>query len=342
MRKRKSFWPYVQFLFVLFCIFSTPKGSLEVMRGGVVAIFAPTWQGINSLKKKLSPKSEEMVVAEEINRLDLENQLLINEVKKLREILDQEEIIFLQKSFLTDSEKEASSNYFNLIHRQDFINLLNIKLFSIPAVVIYRSGASWSSSVWVNVGKKHNEVLGKDIISINSPAVIGHSVVGVIDYVGSKQSRVRLITDSGLNPSVRAIREVEGETKYLAKGWLSGSTNLKWRTRSNTIKGVGFNYDFSDDEGLARDLRTGEVLGSYSDGEKIPLIQSGDLLITSGMDGVFPPGLKVATVTDVNLLQEGNFFYEIEAVPTAGSLDDLNLIYILPPVGFDSLDSRTR
>ncbi len=35
------------------------------------------------------------------------------------------------------------------------------------------------------------------------------------------------------------------------------------------------------------------------------------------MDGVFPEGLKVARVTKIQALREGDYCYEIEALPLA-------------------------
>ena len=40
----------------------------------------------------------------------------------------------------------------------------------------------------------------------NSPVLFGTSIIGVVEYVGYERSRVRLITDEKLVPSVRAVR----------------------------------------------------------------------------------------------------------------------------------------
>ena len=45
---------------------------------------------------------------------------------------------------------------------------------------------------------------------------------------------------------------------YLAKGELYGSSKPLWRTQRHQLKGTGFNYDFADGEGPARDLQTGK------------------------------------------------------------------------------------
>jgi cell shape-determining protein MreC len=235
------------------------------------------------------------------------------------------------------------------------------------AQVIYRDPSSWSSSLWVGVGEEDNEALGSAVIARNSPVVKGGSLVGVVEYVGKKQSRIRLITDSGLTPAVRVVRkgrpneilsliealseklkEKEGVFPfieqldalkekmesdkgeiYLAKGELRGNGAPYWRSRNPILKGVGFNYDYSDADGPARELRTGRPL--VGSGQPIPLIEEGDLLVTSGLDGVFPKGIRVAVTTSVSPLKQGSFAYEIEATPTAPSLNDLKFVFILPP-----------
>ena len=213
--------------------------------------------------------------------------------------------------------------------------LIDMQLQAVPAKVIFRSSASWNSSLWINVGETTNEELGRIAIAKNDPVLLGTSVVGVVDYVGQNQSRIRLITDAGLTPSVRAKREmtqqpilnekiqslilllrktkgaltttqeqqeliaqlenasehlVENEHPlYLAKGELYGSSKPLWRSQRYFLKGTGFNYDFADGEGPARDLRTGKPIDNANKEPSIPILKAGDLLVTTGMDGVFPP-----------------------------------------------------
>jgi cell shape-determining protein MreC len=102
------------------------------------------------------------------------------------------------------------------------------------------------------------------------------------------------------------------------------------------LRGTGFNYDFADDEGPGRDLRTGKPL----EGKKpaIPLIKVGDLLITTGFDGVFPAGLQAARVSKIFPLKEGDYYYDIEALPSENHLDELSLVFVLQPQGYDPED----
>lgn len=182
----------------------------------------------------------------------------------------------------------------------------------VTAQVIYRDPSSWSSSLWVNVGEATSAIVMK-----NSPVIADGALVGVVDYVGKKQARIRLITDSGLSPSVRVRRGKGSEDGYMAKGEVHGSSTPFWRSRSPTLKGIGFHHDHAE---------------KIQD-RTIPLLKEGDLLVTSGLDGVFPPDLCVGTVCWIDPLEEGGYAYNIEVRPAVNHLNDLQTVFILPAVG---------
>ncbi len=319
---------------------SLSKNAGEKIRGCTAACLAPGWESLHTaigyLKSPFSGVAEassdhptqfaaKLTVNEEISRLQLENQLLSVELQNLSEQLKYQSAI-----------ARRSPN-------------APLPPASIPARVIFRAPSTWNSSLWLNVGTADNQGLDGICIAKNSPVVLGTSIVGVVDYVGLHQCRVRLITDPGLKPSVRAQRSTTAqgvsaspehgpETWLLAKGELHGSGQPLWRTHGQLLKGIGFNYDYADEEGPARDLRTGKPLERHSKATAMPILKVKDLLVTTGMDGVFPKGLCVAEVTKVHLLKEGDYYYELEAKPTAGNLDELSMVFILPPLGYDPGD----
>ena len=334
---------------------SLPQSATEKMRDTVVSALAPAWSFIT----QGNPQA--------IERLQQEHQTLKSQMEGMREWLLFEKWIDEQAQRLsTISKRQEQDPFWKDFYRrrsEELCRGLELELQALPAKVIYREPASWSSSVWINIGEKNNQQIGKAVVAKNSPVLFGKSIVGVVEHVGASQSRVRLLTDSGLVPSVRALR---GETQnkmllehidqllnglkaredlsvreittglsglknqltqemgdhYLAKGELYGTSSPLWRSRNQILKGVGFNYDFADAEGPARALRS----------EELPLLKVGDLLITTGMDGIFPAGFWVATVSNVHLLKEGACSYEIEAKATAGNLDNLTHVTVLPPV----------
>lgn len=389
MRKEKIF-PYVFLCFLLFSALSFPDRISGKWRRIAVSSLAPSWhfcekvkiQGMFFAASSAFPRSETEKYMKEMEDLKRTNRALSDQMENIRQWILSEDRIEEQLGrirFLDPLEKIEEWREYCQRRRGQMASLLKRQLKAVPAQVIYRDPASWSSFVWLDVGEKVNRTLQEAVIAKNSPVVIGSTLVGVVEEVGEKQCKVRLITDANLCPAVRAARgegqdlllleQLEGTlqllqtrrdlfssqeeeriafgviqatlerlkssqtTSYLAKGELQGSSLPLWRARGQKLKGVGFNYDFADEEGPARDLRTGEIL-SEKDGRKksLPLLKEGDLLITSGLDGVFPAGLEVAVISKVHRLREGASSYEIEAIALAENFSELSSVFILPPI----------
>jgi rod shape-determining protein MreC len=384
--KKLNFFSYFILIVFLFCLISCPATLTEKIRSHAIAGFFPSWEKSQSMVAMLgaSPSSH---IAENNKsmELQLENQLLNAQIEGVYEWLLFEERIQEQIERLKDLTKTKKTDlYWNEFFRRradELRQILEVELQSIPAKVVFRDPNFWSSSIWINVGEKENEILGKTIIAENSPVVVGEALVGVVEYVGYNQSRVRLISDSGVVPSVRAVRgttqnrslaqtvkslesriydrddiisssdkthllqllstlksnlKEEKDDWYLAKGEIYGSSNPLWRSNGQMLKGVGFNYDYADEEGPARDLKTGDIIGEKKSKLKpLPILQKGDLLVTSGMDGIFPSGLHVAIVSKIKGLVDGGYAYDIIAKPVANNLNDLNIVFVIPPLGFN-------
>lgn len=341
----------------------------------MVTVLAPSWQGLSFVRAGffLAPlgSSASRPQNEELERLKQENQMLRTQMGSMREWLVFEERIEEQLQRLKSIAGHTGDDFFRR-RGEELCRSLDLQMQSLPAKVIFREPDSWSSSIWLNVGEKDNRALKKIVVAKNSPVLAGSSLVGIIEEVRESKSRVRLITDSSLAPSVRAVRgslqnrwlvqqidrllellqlreepysnqtaqnlfalkqsiALQETDLYLAKGELHGSSQPLWRSRGQVLHGAGFNYDFADEEGPGRDLRTGASLDSARDVSPVPLIKLGDLLVTSGLDGVFPAGLPVATVIKVHSLREGACSYELEARPTAGDLDSLSDLFVLAP-----------
>lgn len=369
--RKKSRLPYLCLFCVLLILMSRPKATAERIQGIIVATFAPLWQWETKTKAD----------NEDLQKLRIENQLLKNEVNRNQELL--------KEAFYLKKELQNLYSPGNVIqsHLKELAHLLKRRLEAVPARVIFRASGSWNSFLWIDVGLSTNEALGQQIVAKNSPVVMGNSLVGVIDYVGKNQARVRLITDGELFPAVRSVRghpqamrlvetinilldnlnEHESlfttaqekdflfqqleklqsaltrqqETLYLAKGELQGCSVPHQRSHGNLLKGIGFNCDYADHKGPARDLRTGIPYETKEiASEPIALLKVHDILATSGMDGIFPEGLQVAEIVKVEPLEEGSYYYELQARPTAGNLDSLSLVFVMAPQGFDSNDSQ--
>lgn len=345
--QKKVLFIYFSILAALLLIMSLSRSTTEQMRGKTIAWIAPYWDQLAKVSFFFSRTSTEALLKDkndEIARLELENRLLINELSHLQSLFNYQQEIQLQES--------------------------------VAAHVLMRSFDTWNNFLWINVGSADNQNLFRPDIALNSPVVVGEAVVGLIDLVEKHQSRVRLITDPRLNPSVRAARgglqerhvdeqidlilnwirrkkvqllspkdklklselltQLKGSLQptkksyHLAKGELQGSTQPTGRSHKPLLKGTGFNYDFSDDKGEARDLRTGKPVSGSE--EELSLLKVNDILVTTGMDGVFPEGLKVATVTKIELLKEGDFYYELEAKPIVNNFQELDLVFVIAPI----------
>ncbi len=390
--KKIGYFPYVFFVLCLFILLSLPQREVERCRSFSIACFSLPWRAFHGLREFLlnAPTLSERIQEkngpiEELARLTLENQNLKEQLQGVYEWLLFDQRIEDQMETLKSCKEQSLVQEVNLREffqrrGEELKKLLEIELQSLPAKVIYRTPSSWSSSLWLNVGEKDNEVLGTLIVAKNSPVLFGNALIGVVEYVDKRKCRVRLITDSGLIPSVRAIRGKsqdlemvqlldalqeritlrEGlftpsekeelshlllqvkeklpfrKDQYLAKGELQGSSNPLWRSRGSCLRGIGFNYDYPDQEGPARALRMEKILSSNVDADSYEsLLQGGDLLITTGWDGVFPANLQVAFITKIFPVQEGAYAYDIEAKPCAYNLEDVSTVFVLPPQKID-------
>jgi rod shape-determining protein MreC len=72
----------------------------------------------------------------------------------------------------------------------------------------------------------------------------------------------------------------------------------------------------------------------------MPILAVNDLLITTGMDGIFPPGFQAGIVSKLGVLKEGDYFYDLEAQPIVGALNELSLVFVLPPLLKESLEMK--
>lgn len=317
-------YTYVFIALFLLCLLSVPVSFSNGLRSAAVASMAPSWNFLLQSKNlflKLTtiwPSGGYYAPPEmkkELEMLRLENHNFRYQLELLKAQIDLEKLIGEQAGLL---KNYARDDEFAKRRKAEILRRVDLYSQSIIGQVIFRETASWSSSLWINVGDQTNYLLGKTVVAKNSPVVVGTSVVGIIEYVGKNRSRVRLITDGSVVPSVRAIR---GDA-YLAKGELQGTRQPSWRSRPTVLQGVGFNSDFEDQEGPSRDLRT----------DKISIVKEGDLLVTTGMDGIFPAGLRLGQVTKIYPLQEGATSYELDAEPLIEDFENLSSVIVLPPI----------
>ena len=314
---------YLTLGLILFALFILPLKFVSQVRSGAVGLLTPLVASISSASDDITKENA---------KLTIENQLLREQVERVYRWLSQIE--------------HLESQTLNVGDGRQFV----------LAKVVFRDPASWSQCLWLDVGHRDNPRADTPIIEKNSPVVSGNSVVGLVDYVGKHRCKVRLISDAGLTPSVRAVRggmqqqfltdhvfalmrileasdenfaeeicvlqnlkekiQVGTTTRYLAKGYIAGMSEPLWR--------AGFQYGFDDAKGIARDL----TVCNTSE----PLLQKGDLLVTTGFDGLFPEGLSVGVISDVKPVTPGDFAYSIEANLAAQNLNDVRYLQVIPPL----------
>lgn len=298
-----------------------------------------------------------------IHQLETQEVLLKNKIEFVKEFVLSDSRLQKRMEELRqiDPQNENRSNH----QRQIYLaRLLQRELKAIPAKVIFREPTLWNNFLWINVGELQNAELCENIIAKNSPVVVGNKVLGVIEEVHSTRSKIRLVTDPSLAISVRVSRGKEQNiamlenieellcslevrpdlfegtsaqvalkqlqtslikdigNHYLAKGILQGSNSSLWRLPAHILQGIGFNYEFSDEEGEKIDLRS----------QNPPIVRIGDLLITTGFDGIFPKGLVTATVVAVEPLNAGDIFYKLRARAAIENIHEIEFVQVLPTV----------
>ena len=337
--KRKDYRSYALLLFLIFFFLNVPKSLINSLQESLVKWGSPLWRAVFDMRTSSARFLTSHLDSSSSESAPEESVFLSGEVERGK-----------------DSLKRFSPSFM--------------------ARVIYRQPSMWGSFVWIDVGERDSP-----LVQVNSPVLLDRSLVGLVEFVGKKQSRVRLITDSSLVVAVRAVRgseqkreilhlidqlllelsllkepilssgeekalferlgllkkrlEIEGATQYLAKGEVSGTNSSLHRSLSFRLKGVGFNYDFEDDKGVARELLSGKPYQDFFKEEGVRLIQQGDLLVTSGMDGLFPEGIPVGIVVKVDPVKEGDASFSIEVCPLSKKIHDLSRVCVLPSLNIE-------
>lgn len=351
---------YLVFALFFLLLFNLPHRVVETLRLKLVDLRE------GRTKKDQGPLNEDLHAL--LGEAQRENHRLAVQNHRLKEELFGEKALQRRVDWIEKIQGEKGKKKAFFQRRcQEALALLDLELQALSAKVIYRDTGAWHRSFWINVGERDNQTSKSPLIGVNSPVLLGPYLIGIIERVEKSRSRVRLITDGAVVVGVRAVREKDGrgemrrlldlvdehqicegeeEVKlldtlrarcaptssdaYLAKGELCGGASATWRRCSTRLIGRGFNYDFSDEEGPARHLRSGQVIGAQTGVERTALIQEGDLLVTSGLDGVFPAHLPVAVVSRVFPLEAGAAWYDLEARLCAGNLEDFESVTVLP------------
>jgi hypothetical protein len=256
---------------------------------------------------------------------------------------------------------------------------LKEKYASIVAEVTLRTTTPWTGVLWVDKGSKTPDLPFP--IRRNAPVLVGSTLVGIVDFVGSYSSRVRLLSDPALHPAVRVVRggyrdrqaifmaqelelmlhkkpslmPNEALTQKLIALLHILSENAEQEVGMRLAKGELQGCDSPDTpyiyKGVGFNCEAADQDGPRRDlrtGQRdspdaqIPLIKPGDILETSGLDGYFPKGLEIACVTKVAPLEEGAICYTVLAQSLAQELSSLEYVTIIPALGDEPFYPHTN
>lgn len=168
---------------------------------------------------------------------------------------------------------------------------------------------------------------GPEWLAAPGPVTIGPHAIGIIERVGKKQSTVRLFSDPSIKVHVKTTSADQLAHHYIGEleKLLPDSSALDLVKRK--VKG--------DVPSSARGFLEGfNGAGNYSGFGLVSLqnkpFRTGEVLVTTGEDGLFPPGLFVARIVEVSPQGAGEVTYRLKAKPTY-PLDHLPALHVLEP-----------
>lgn len=175
--------------------------------------------------------------------------------------------------------------------------------------------------LWIDLGNKNCPFIEKF-----SPVCVGPHAVGIVEEVGRYRSKVRLLSDPKVGAHVCA-----GKAETLAHHYISELTAM---THDSVVQSalelIGKKLVGEDGDGRLKErLATAQISGfdrnSCFAGEVIQgAFSPGDLIVTSGYDGIFPAGLFVGRITKSHHPSQ-----KIEAKP-CHPFHSLRAVFVLP------------
>lgn len=207
------------------------------------------------------------------------------------------------------------------LNRSTETNNLDFKRFVfVPGRIVLRDTAQWANFVWVQTNCVNDDLLF-------APVVLGDIAIGIVDYVAKNRCRVRLLTNSQMSLSVTCRSDKDGLSKDSI-----GENDVKGPYLVGQVKGFGGAiWNNSGTLLLGEGYVPSPIKGNYAElarqfqGVKRQFAV-GDHLVTSGLDGVFPPNLRVGQVDRVEPNRPGATRYEFGLI---GALDLQELSEVL-------------
>jgi rod shape-determining protein MreC len=140
-------------------------------------------------------------------------------------------------------------------------------------------------------------------VALNAPVIAAGGLVGRVISIGSDVAQIQLLTDRDC--SVGALL-----ARTRARGVVAGSGEQASPT------GLTLNYVSNLEE-----------------------VVEGDLIVTSGMDGIYPKGIAIGRVASV---RNGPRLFKLITVEPAANLDRLEEIFILDAISVSEITERVE
>lgn len=206
-------------------------------------------------------------------------------VQKENEVLH-EDINQLTTENALLQEKLLAAERYRVLGEAEFQTPYWDQYTKIGASVISRNQNNWYQMIKINKGRRQG-------VALNTSVVTNAGLVGKVVSLAENTAQVLLMTDAQAQAS-SFVRQEQGQAVF---GVLYGTCEL-----GSGLQSVGdlFHMDFKQEDELF----------------------VGDLVLTSGLGGVYPKGIVIGTIADIHMNSSG-------LMKTA---------YVKPMVDFDALE----
>ncbi len=187
---------------------------------------------------------------------------------------------------------------------------------SLPARIVLRDARDWASFIWVEMPEPATAFL-------LAPAVCGDVAIGMVDFASQNRCRIRLLSDSQISLSVTVTKNLSrlssAQNDEPLVGQVRGLGGAIWASSGTILIGEGYVPNPPKDSLTDRHAEFKRSKRRFA---------LDDQLVTSGLDGLFPPDLKVGRVDRIDEDSPGATRYAFGVIG-ALNLSDLTEISIL-------------